>query len=557
MNKKFYIIFISILTIFLIFFTVTKINKLNQTIYLRPKDLETTIDVSKLSLLEKQILEDFEKISPNQYSSKYIKIAENNRALLNIYSEQNVGVYILKKLLNSKKLTPSQSLYILNKLRVLNASSDNIVDNIKLTIEYLELAETLQSEYDISRAKIGLSSIIKSLGGYKTAITILDNIDLENKNFDLVNRIKISKLIHLSDCYFFIKDYNKALYYLNKVSALAKKEPEDYKNNIYLLKNLLEVQIYLNLNNSEKSLKILDSSKVLFENLQKIYFSDLNVLYPLILESYNLKYNFKEFDPAKIKKIIEISKNTGNVIFLEMSFDLLFKYYFKTNNLIEYRDLNLSYSSHLEKISDANNKFFTLYLIKDLEYDRFAKENKILYKHIGLLLISIFFIIAISYKKIKKLDHKSKIDSLTNIGNRLKFNNKLEELKNKNYYMLLFDIDNFKKLNDTYGHDFGDEVLSTIGKVLKTIENKEITIYRVGGEEFTVIFTNLNMGFSIDTCEYIRKIIENIKWKHPITITISGGFSQNNDNTYIECDLRLYEAKKSGKNMIIYQELKK
>lgn len=151
---------------------------------------------------------------------------------------------------------------------------------------------------------------------------------------------------------------------------------------------------------------------------------------------------------------------------------------------------------------------------------------------------------------------KAKIDALTNIGNRLAFNTKLKEIKNKNYYMLLFDIDNFKKLNDTYGHDFGDEVLSTIGKVLKTIENKEVSIYRVGEEEFSIIFTNLNKNFSVDSCEYIRKSIENIKWKYSVTVTISGGFAKSSKNIYIKCDLRLYEAKKSGKNMIIYQPLK-
>lgn len=77
--------------------------------------------------------------------------------------------------------------------------------------------------------------------------------------------------------------------------------------------------------------------------------------------------------------------------------------------------------------------------------------------------------------------------------------------------MLLFDIDNFKKLNDSYGHDFGDKVLSIVGKILKTIKNKEINIYRIDGEEFSIIFTNLNKKFCIDICKYVRKSIENIK----------------------------------------------
>ena len=121
--------------------------------------------------------------------------------------------------------------------------------------------------------------------------------------------------------------------------------------------------------------------------------------------------------------------------------------------------------------------------------------------------------------------------------------------------MLLFDIDNFKKINDTYGHEFGDEVLSTIGKILKTIENREISIYRVGGEEFAIIFTHFNESFAMESCEYIRKSVENLHWKYPITVTISGGFAKSMENIYSECDKRLYKAKGSGKNMIIYQDI--
>ncbi|MGL6115178.1 MAG: GGDEF domain-containing protein [Cetobacterium sp.] len=127
--------------------------------------------------------------------------------------------------------------------------------------------------------------------------------------------------------------------------------------------------------------------------------------------------------------------------------------------------------------------------------------------------------------------------------------------KRDEYSMLLFDIDNFKKTNDTYRYEFGDEVLSTIGKILKTIENKEISIYRVDGEEFAILFTHFNENFAMESCEYIRKRVENIHWKHPITVTISGGFSKATKNTYAKCDKRLYKAKGSGKNMIIYQDI--
>ena len=433
--------------------------------------------------------------------------------------------------------------------------SGNIVNTIKITIEYLNLAEELNSEYDIARAKIGLSSIISSLGGYETAITLLENINFNDKQFLLINRIKISYYFHLAENYYFIDNYKDAFKYLDKISNLLEGEPEDYKVNILLLKNLLKTQLYLKLNNSQEALNNLNLSKNLLDNLQKVYFSDLKFFYLLTLESYNLKYNFQNFNENNIKNFIETSQETGDAIFLKMAFDLLFEYYFESNDFIKYRKLDLMYISHLKKITNANNKFFTLYLVENLENEYISTENKKLYRHISIILLVSLIILIISFKRAQYLDKKTKIDALTNIGNRLAFNTKLKELKNKDYYMLLFDIDNFKRLNDTYGHDFGDEVLFTVGKILKTIENKEISIYRIGGEEFLIIFTNLNKNFCIDSCEYIRKSIENIKWKNPVTVTISGGFSQRSENTYIKCDSRLYKAKNSGKNLIIYQKI--
>ena len=562
MKTKSYNTFITLstclLTLSLIFFTITGIKTIKQkkiSFLQNINNSNNNLNINTLSSLEKEVLNKFKKIPKNEYSHKYKEIAENNRPLLDLHLEENIGAYILKTLLNSNQLSPEQRLYILNKLRVIDSLSGNIVNTIKITIEYLNLAEELNSEYDIVRAKIGLSSIISSLGGYETAIILLENINLADKNFPLINRTKISYYFHLAENYYFIDNYKDAFKYLDKISNLLEGEPEDYKVNILLLKNLLKTQIYLKLNNSQEALNNLNLSKNLLDNLQKVYFSDLKFFYLLTLESYNLKYNFQNFNENNIKNFIETSQETGDAIFLKMAFDLLFEYYFESNDFIKYRKLDLMYISHLKKITNANNKFFTLYLVENLENEYISTENKKLYRHISIILLVSLIILIISFKRAQYLDKKTKIDALTNIGNRLAFNTKLKELKNKDYYMLLFDIDNFKRLNDTYGHNFGDEVLFTVGKILKTIENKEISIYRIGGEEFLIIFTSLNKNFCIDSCEYIRKSIENIKWKNPVTVTISGGFSQRSENTYIKCDSRLYKAKNSGKNLIIYQKI--
>ncbi|MGL4866611.1 MAG: hypothetical protein ACRC4T_26250, partial [Cetobacterium sp.] len=366
MKTKSYNTFITLstclLTLSLIFFTITGIKTIKQkkmSFLQNINNSNNNLNINTLSSLEKEVLNKFKKIPKNEYSHKYKEIAENNRPLLDLHLEENIGAYILKTLLNSNQLSPEQRLYILNKLRVIDSLSGNIVNTIKITIEYLNLAEELNSEYDIVRAKIGLSSIISSLGGYETAIILLENINLADKNFPLINRTKISYYFHLAENYYFIDNYKDAFKYLDKISNLLEGEPEDYKVNILLLKNLLKTQLYLKLNNSQEALNNLNLSKNLLDNLQKVYFSDLKIFYLLTLESYNLKYNFQNFNENNIKNFIETSQETGDAIFLKMAFDLLFEYYFESNDFIKYRKLDLMYISYLKKITNGNNKFFT------------------------------------------------------------------------------------------------------------------------------------------------------------------------------------------------------
>lgn len=563
MKMKSYNIFATfsalLIIISLIFFLIIKSNKLKEkeSFFLNKVSITNEeLNIEQLTPLEKEILDQFEKIPKNKYASKYKEIVENCRVLLNLNSERNTGVYILKKLLASDQLTPSGRLFVLDKLRILDTSSGNVVNTIKSTIEYLNLAEKLNSDHDIVRAKISLSWIFTNLEGYKAAIDLLNSIDrdIKNMNFPEISRIKCSLYFYLAENYYLLKKYDLALNYLNKFPNIEK-ESVEYQKNILLLKNILATRIYTDLNNQKLAKDSLDKAKFLLKNIQTFYFTDLENFYILSSESYILKYDINNFSPNTLEKFIENLKNYGDILFLKSAFKLLFSYYFEINDFDNYKKLAVNYDKYLDNVNRNNNKVFSLYLIENLENDHYIKENENLYKNMILLFISIFIILGVSYQWIIFLNKKARIDTLTTIRNRLAFKEDINSLKGNNYCMLLFDIDNFKKINDTFGHEFGDEVLSTIGKILKTIENKEISIYRVGGEEFAILFAHFNERFAMDSCEYIRKSIENIHWKYPITVTISGGFSKATKNTYAECDRRLYKAKSSGKNMIIYQHI--
>ena len=163
------------------------------------------------------------------------------------------------------------------------------------------------------------------------------------------------------------------------------------------------------------------------------------------------------------------------------------------------------------------------------------------------------------YEIQEKLKKQTYYDELTKIFNRKAYNERIQEKfdlfdrYDTNFTIAMYDIDDFKKINDTYGHDIGDKVLVEITNEVKSIIRKTDFLFRVGGEEFVIIFDKISLDESYDIAEKIRiniskmQIIENEK------ITISMGITQAiaNDNPqsiYERVDKLMYQSKRNNKN---------
>lgn len=160
---------------------------------------------------------------------------------------------------------------------------------------------------------------------------------------------------------------------------------------------------------------------------------------------------------------------------------------------------------------------------------------------------------------------KSKIDPLTNLLNRgafeeecLKFENRYNREK-RNYAVVFFDLDFFKQVNDTYGHEGGDAVLKTFGILLKKQTRDIDVVARYGGEEFVAL---INFATKQDLQAYanrIQQIVRGSKFKykeHKIKITFSAGISIRSNHlsfadTINSADKLLYTAKKNGRDSIV------
>ena len=125
----------------------------------------------------------------------------------------------------------------------------------------------------------------------------------------------------------------------------------------------------------------------------------------------------------------------------------------------------------------------------------------------------------------------------------------------------MFDIDHFKNLNDTYGHQFGDEVLREVAQAMNAVVRSEEILHRYGGEEFVLLAPSCNAKGLTIVGERLRAIVEGLELEYdgqPVPVTISAGAACATDVVDEEdgklliqkADSLLYRAKKRGRNRI-------
>jgi len=167
--------------------------------------------------------------------------------------------------------------------------------------------------------------------------------------------------------------------------------------------------------------------------------------------------------------------------------------------------------------------------------------------------------------KTKHLHTQAVVDGLTRLYSRTHFNNQLLaaiEFATRNrepFSLLLIDIDHFKKVNDSYGHAAGDEVLRRIASRIRNSLRKYDTAYRYGGEELAVILPATRMKHAIAIAERFRQLIETQKVRaggNLIGVTISLGVAQfeptdDAESLFNRADRRLYRAKSEGRNRVV------
>ena len=174
--------------------------------------------------------------------------------------------------------------------------------------------------------------------------------------------------------------------------------------------------------------------------------------------------------------------------------------------------------------------------------------------------IMIFFIYNVM-RDLKYLSDLSTIDGLTQLYNARKFKNDMQRFSttSSKYGVIIIDIDNFKEINDTYGHVLGDMVLKKVASKLSFYSSGNQTVYRYGGEEFVMIIDDAlqqqTQQLAEELLRTVREVVVELEDGTELNVTVSIGVTyrvgeEDLLETFTRADKFLYAAKVNGKNQI-------
>ncbi|WP_457622456.1 EAL domain-containing protein [Persephonella sp.] len=278
-------------------------------------------------------------------------------------------------------------------------------------------------------------------------------------------------------------------------------------------------------------------------------------------------------DSGKYRYIVDVStrEDVYNFLFIPLKeekdiLDAVYRH--KKPQYVIHKDINTIGITYFEpvvkdgKVTGTVIIDFSLETLKEIENLVGSIKAGVL----GLATFTVITLFFIFYYFIKSfiLKQRAYTDSLTGVFNR----NYLEEIADvidlKDYIVMLVDIDHFKRINDTYGHEVGDEVLMKFAELIKQNLRKDDIIIRYGGEEFLVLLKNYRRQKkdSLKVAERLMETIEKTEFSG-IRITVSIGINMDTDKSrnltdaIKKADTSLYKAKREGRNRIeIFTETK-
>lgn len=370
---------------------------------------------------------------------------------------------------------------------------------------------------------------------YNYPVIITDEkyvVILENKKFTLLEKSDkeeiAKKLLHVSDLSeYVIRKNNKDITFSLISSSIS------IENKEYFIISFFDISV------RKKLIKDLSAKQSLFNSLTEqlpegIILFDEKIIYTNNTFEKLLGYTEKELHQINLLDLFESNES------------LLFK------ELLE--KLSSKRKSKLETSLKINKKDSEELWVR-LNIKRIKQNDKYLF-------LAVITDISKEVNKLHELSQLAYYDKLTGIYNRRKFDEmlnieyKITKRYNRHLSALFFDIDHFKKINDTYGHDIGDDVLSNLSSLVSQQIRETDIFARWGGEEFIVLLPETKSEEAIVVAQEIMDVLESYTFPEVNKVTISIGISSVNGKERVQTFLKrldnaLYKAKKEARNRYI------
>ena len=485
--------------------------------------------INKLSLVCKGMdleldnrLADFRKM--NKDSQSFVAISNQMNIVSDLLqqqtkkNDQNVRLMHNKVLDSSKSLQKSKGLPEQTR-RELRAFIASIAEQKETVIQYVPVLNTLLKLYDSAiSAKVDLTSVVTN-----------------NKNdtdFDLtavINNIKNRVAIAIEELR--LSDKNQ------KALLLAKRNVAASESNDELINSLVSIFVIIATDLQEER----DTAKHFLSSLSKTLSNVQKAVLSTISSSNEIKKQNNILNGKIQEQLSAMSQDIKKANALEtVKSDINDKLNTIIDILNDKQKFEESSNKEIsQKLLDMTNR------VKQLE-----EESK-------------KFQIRLEEQLIKSMQ-----DALTKLNNRAAFDEYFTKAMVKFHHhpyelsIVVLDLDNFKQINDTYGHTAGDKTLQVIANTLKKNVDKNTFVGRYGGEEFVLVYSDKNKADLVNALNILRKKIALLPFtfkinKVSITASIGCTHIKSGDNihqAFERADQALYQAKEQGKNRVIYKD---
>lgn len=512
---------------------------------------------------KKVVKTSFESIPEKKYNKVYNEVWDMLKTISYVPDGTKIVIDSLEKMRESDvKLSDECRFNIEKRLASVYIMDNNYSKAVDLTVKSIKLAEKLGNNYEKARLDVDLASILLKVGSYETAEKLIkDSFKIDIDEGEKNGMVRLYALINLAEIYIEVGEYDKAIEISSRVKDYKKFVNTDDYNDFEIMASIMQANAYVGKNNVQKAKTFLERADYLIKSDRTVHILDKDMYYYIAVG--NLEYKSENYNSAidNYKKSLEISTKRKLTQEKIKNLNKILNIYEKQGNvesLNEYQKMLINEYKENKSIRDSETSFYIIDKVSN-ESELFEKTKKEI-KYYKILFTVILIAILGStflYNRLKYFKAQNLHDGLTNVYNRKSFDIMYEKYREKddNFALVMIDIDNFKLINDNYGHKFGDVVIKGITNTICVMLEQDDKVFRYGGEEFSVLIRNKSGEEVVDIIDNIRVAIENKKWNEDVTVTISAGVAHISDskNVLEEADKNLYKAKQLGRNKVVYK----